>query len=1315
SFTVKDAFLNPTPLQQIIYLEKHAKDVFPQNENSRQVGQSISFNEESQDLSIAQQQILFLEKSQNVGALHNLPAAIKITGDLDLNRLGSALSILIHKYEALRTYFKSENKKIVRKVSNTHTPASLEIEKIKGTLEEVSALLAESAKENFDLSKWPLMKVKFFETHCGQKILFFNFHHIIWDGWCFDLFFEELNKYYVTQDFDHTLEDQKNLSSYSNYVLKQQRYLKSDKGTNDKKYWKTILSHPSNKLQLPYLPTKNNNADVSSSFSLNFNRKNYHSIINQYAQKYSTTVYCVLLACFKITLAKYSQNNDITVGVPVQNRNTPELKYTLGYFVNTLPIRSHIDLDLSFNENLKLIQTQCLDAYEHQELPFFEIQRLVDEDSRNHFLSGLFSFQDVSDRQGVFNNLPYSQINLNNASSHTNLDLWIKFSKNNIEGAFQFKNKVFSESFIHEFSDLYLHIIESCLSNPDKAIRSLSVSPKQREKLRQWGNGPNILQNKTVLEMFTSELNKNPNKIAVSCKSHSMSYSELNDVSDKIAFNLKLTINSPDTKVGVCIERSSYLSSVILAIFKCGYIYVPLDHTFPSERLNYILSDSKLDILITEKSLHLSPKTKNTQTVYLNDLLNIKKDESSNYKTLRKTDLNENSIAYILYTSGTTGTPKGVLISHKSLQNFASSMQDCKIINEYDKILAHTTICFDISILEILIPILSGASLHIADKTDVMEPNLLNTLIKKYSINMIQATPSTWKLLMSQQWKPENSNLKILTGGERVSQEVIDYLHDFSKNIYNMYGPTETTIWSSFQKISPNSHISAGKPIHNTQFIILGKNNEVLPPYALGELFIGGLGLSNGYHNKPDLSALKFKIVTTDVMSGVFYSTGDLAQWNESGEIEILGRNDSQIKINGYRLELFEIESCLRKLNLFTDTHIFIINKEDSPKIAAAVCLKSGKLSEEQDIKKYLSQYLPYYMIPQHFLFLDEIPKTASQKIDENALNFLLKNELESKYISVKENTLNEKIRKIWKSYLNIENINDSDNFFELGGHSLIALEMNTQLEEELNLKIPLKLLIEASDFSEFSKKVSDLKINPSTENESLVIIKNGLTKKNSLFCFHAVGGSVLNYAVLSSSLPTEQYLVGFQSRALDGITPVKSSIEDMARDYVSELLNFQPEGPFTLCGGSMGGMIAFEVAQQLIAKGHQIKKLILFDTFGPEINLLDFDTPLDKLKSIVRPLFKNKVDNPYSHLLVNQITHQNYNALLKYRPKEYKGDIHLLRGKRTLFGIYKDKYMGWRSTVKGDILIDYIHAPHDYFIEHADFKAAFEKIIKND
>lgn len=1319
-FSIKDIFVNPTPAKQsqaLIQLMTVHGSVIAETQQVQKIEAPVvqDIKISSEDLTVAQQQIMFIERSQEVGALHNLPACLKVEGPVDKEQLRSALAIIIGKNDVLRTFFKSEGGKIIRKVAEPKAASEFKIEEIKSTKQEILALLQENAKDSFDLSVWPLMKVKLCRTDCGETLIYFNFHHIIWDGWSFDLFFEELNKHYVGTQFFPQTEDTKLNNSYSNFATQEQAYLKSQAGQADRNYWKNAYAKTMTRLQLPTLTNIPENAGSSASaFELKFEEKTKTKLA-AFAKNNSVSIYSILLTSFKIALAKYAQTSDIIVGIPVQNRTTDMHKKTFGYFVNTLPLRSQIDVNKSFKELLIDVQSNFLEAYEHQQLPFFEIKRLVPDDCRNDFMPALFSFQETSQRKSVFNNQPYTQVNLNNNASHTPLDMWIKYSNNKMEGALQYKDQLFSLSFIENFVDLYMHILNNALENADKNVNTISITEKQKEILIQWGIGEDRTNSISLLEYFESSVSRFPTKVSVSCDSNSLTYKELDVLSDRIAARLKShKINRP-LKVGVCLERTSHLPAVLMAIFKCGFTYIPLDHTFPQERLHYIVADSELDILISEKNISYRPARQETKVLLLTQLL-----EKSNvqFRAERQSHDQLANTAYILYTSGTTGTPKGVSVSYDALQNFVLSMQGLGIMHATDKVLAHTTICFDISFLEILVPILTGASVHLVNKTDILEADGLNSIIVKYGINFIQATPSAWKILMAQNWKPSADNMAILSGGERLPQEVANYLLNCSSAVYNMYGPTETTIWSSFQNLQKDTPITCGAPIYNTQFIVLSESGEVLPPYASGELYIGGLGLSGGYYRKNDLTEKKFKLITNKLMSGVFFATGDLARWNAYGEIEILGRNDRQVKINGFRLELFEIESHIRKVQTFKDMHVFTLTDGDFQKIVAALVLEPGSSITPEKLRSELSQQLPHYMIPQDFIFLNEIPRTTSQKADENELSFMVKKGPVVASVTTPKTVranINEKVRELWCEHLKVDTVDDSNTFFELGGHSLIALTLNTHLEEILKAKIPLRHLIESKNFKDFCVKLNNLNDNAQTKTKSLVVLKEGLKKEKALYCFHAVQGSALNYSILSSYINPDQYLIGFQMLALDGVSPMKETIEEMAQDYIEELLEFQPEGPYSLCGGSMGGTIAYEVAQQLKDKGHQIDKLILFDTFGPEVDLMNFSIPFETAKSAIRKLVKPKREDELKNLpLVEQISKFNYSILYKYKAKPFDGDLHLIRATRTLFGSYRDAYLGWKNTIKGKIHILEINAPHEAFLEDYTFKEAFTKIYKN-
>ena len=723
-FTIKDVFLNATVDKMSIAIN-NLKTIDPPFEKVvvEYKDKQLNFS----NLNISQQQIYFLEKMFPGIRLNNLPAAIEIEEFVELSILKSSLKVIMNNHPSLRTIFESKNGKIIQTVLDMDDILDFNVDVVSLRKDDISSELQKYALETFDLSQAPLMKAKVILSAGNKCTLFFNFHHIIWDGGCFDLFFEELNQVYsgLLSNINYTIrcEDK----SYFDYIDFQEAYLKSNKYQQDLQYWKNIYSNGVKKLQLPYdrLGINKNSFDADC-IPILLSHEQIDQLIS-FSRKNSTSVYNIMLTAFKLTLAKYSQCEEIIVGVPVQNRPDSRWKYTTGFFVNTLPIKSEFSLRENFLDILQTVQNNCLSAYEHQSCPFFDIQKYAMSKNANQSvnLQAFFSYQDVQNRSGKFNQIKYHQINVSNLSAHTDLDLWVKFSETKVEGGLHFKKDLFDKSTVENMLEYYLHIIDQCLVSPNCPINQIQLPLNQKNKLIDWGKGPvldNLETNKSlsVVDLFLKQASKLPEKNAVHSRDLAFNYSDLDNLSTSLAIYLQQLGIVKGSKVGLCIGRNSYIPVAILAILKCGGIYVPLDPSFPIERLNYIKDTAELDIIISELNFKNLFKNDLGKIIFIEELVKIN-ILSTNVKIFSKIQVYDTDIAYIIFTSGSTGQPKGVQVSHLALTNFIRSMCHFNFCQTTDHILALTTVSFDISILELLLPLTTGAQVYIGDKIDLLD------------------------------------------------------------------------------------------------------------------------------------------------------------------------------------------------------------------------------------------------------------------------------------------------------------------------------------------------------------------------------------------------------------------------------------------------------------------------------------------------------------------------------------------------------------------------------------------------------------------
>ncbi len=836
----------------------------------------------------------------------------------------------------------------------------------------------------------------------------------------------------------------------------------------------------------------------------------------------------------------------------------------------------------------------------------------------------------------------------------------------------------------------------------------------------------------TVYDLIKEQINNKADRTAITFKNISLNYRQLNEEINKMASYLINSGIGQGDIVGISLNRSHEMVIALLGIIKIGAIYIPLDPDFPANRLKYMLEDSDCRFLITENSLKNLFHYYNGKIISVEDYRNCKADE-------KKTNLIEDkNVVYILYTSGSTGNPKGVQITHESLVNFLLSMQKTPGLSDKDTLLAITTLSFDISGLEIYLPLITGAQLIVASKEETKDGSLLLERVKNVSV--MQATPSTWKLLLESGWN-KKLNLKALCGGEALTRVLADKLLERVEVLWNMYGPTETTIWSSCSKVEPgNSIIHLGRPIANTQFYIVDKNNRFCPLGIAGELLIGGKGLSVGYLKREQLTIEKFIANPFDKEKNTkVYKTGDLVKLTANKELEYLGRIDSQVKIRGFRIELGEIETLIMQTNLVKDCTVVVKEFNDNDKKIVAFYLQkeidisdkgNGNTSREQKImellRNELKNKLPEYMIPSYFIKLDSFPLTPNNKVDRKTLcNYDISELVVHNGNAIPQTTEEKIFVQIWENLLGIHNIGIDDNFFELGGHSILAAQMFAEFEKLTGKKIPLATLFTAQSIRELSKAINNNKTD--SQWSSLVEIKRGESEKNPLFLVHGAEGNVLLYRDLGNYLNSGRPVYGLQSKGLNGFDRIAESVEEMAEDYIKAIKTVQPNGPYYLGGYCMGGTIAYEMAQQLKKGGDEVNVLFLIETYN-ECLVANGNNPSNKTKDKLENIkfhfdnikslkgqertkfIRNKAETslgrttariskltskvglnienkPESGQITLSLRKANDQAQINYIPDTFYGKAVLLRPKVS-FSSEPDPKFGWGEYVKGELKI---------------------------
>lgn len=831
--------------------------------------------------------------------------------------------------------------------------------------------------------------------------------------------------------------------------------------------------------------------------------------------------------------------------------------------------------------------------------------------------------------------------------------------------------------------------------------------------------------------LITERANQSPERLAIKFKDTTLTYKSLNKRVNQLAALLISQNIKVGDKIGVALDRSAEMVISLLAIMKAGAAYVPLDPNFPADRLNFMLSDSEASLLITSKHYTDLFKTE-TNKLFIDDALIQAAACSINEPevTVQSADL-----IYILYTSGSTGLPKGVQITHQNLINLLYSFQSTPGINQDDVLLAVTTISFDMSVVELFLPLIAGALLIIADSDAVKDGRILLETLKKEKVTIMQATPYTWRMIIAAGWyKP--LPVTVFCGGEPMRKKLAASLLAVCTKLWNMYGPTETTIYSIIKNVTTTAEdITIGKPVNNTQVYILDDKLKPVEPGDIGEICIGGNGLARGYYNRPELTAEKFVNYRLNGDPDYkIYRTGDLGKVGANGDILCLGRIDHQIKIRGFRIETEEIEHNISKLDNVNEAVVVIHTDDlDNQRLIAYVQLNDDTL--KIDLKDYTAVWtdglrgkLPDYMLPHFYVIIKEIPLTPNGKVDRKALPKPVIEAHASRGDVIAPVTETEKmLTQLWAKYLGVKNISITDDFFDLGGHSMVAVQVMVEVEKLTGQRLPIALLFDHPTIQQLADWVD------STDKrvawKSLVRIKEG-AEKPPLYLIHGEGLNLLVFNGLASNLNPEQPVYGLQSLGLNGFDEQLDTIEEIAAHYNSEILEQNPTGPYAIIGYSLGGYIAIEMAKQLEAQGKEVKLLGMIDT---NLKPSDGDNPAVRIFNKIRrqfpkamftirsffadpgatlayqammirlktqELFEKEKTYKGSYLegipeFMGKLVEKLRTAVGNYKVTPYNGRIFLFKARIRIYFVDDFKTLGWGAIAKKGVVVNDVPGDH--------------------
>jgi amino acid adenylation domain-containing protein len=996
---------------------------------------------------------------------YNESISLEMRGPLDVDALRASLGDLVRRHESLRSTFTADG---LSMCVFEDAPAPMEILDLTGQdgdTQEASrrSVLAREVETPFDLEKGPLARIVLLRMSSDRHEVVFTAHHIVVDGWSWAVLLSDWAALYRGRRSDASIALPP-ADRFSVYAQERSQARRSPEALAAEAYWLKQFEGAIPALDLP--------TDRARSAHRSFASRRLDVVlptdlvreVKKTGARSGASLFVTFLAAFKALLFRLSGQRNVVVGVPAAGQMSGH-QALVGHCVNTLPLRVNIDPQQPFRDLLAAVRTAVLEGFDHQYLTYGEILRSLPvprDPSRPPLVSLVFNIdKPIDPRTIAFDGLATTL--RSNPRHFESFDLFV----NGLETAeglaleCQYNRSLFDESSVRRILGAFEALIRSAVRDPDCPVGRLQIrTDEEHVLLASWNaTGVELPAGMTTHDLIAAQALRAPEAVAIEQGGRRVTYADLMAEADALAARLQSAGVGPGTLVGLCTERTPAMVAGLLGVLKAGGAYVPLDPAYPSERLALMVEDSGMSVVVTSRGLRERVPLGGAKVILLDE------EGPAPGVATETRSASSDDIAYVIYTSGSTGRPKGVQIPHRALVNFLLGMAQTPGLNVTDRIVAVTTLSFDIAGLELLLPLTVGATILLADRETAMDGERLKTLLESSQATVMQATPATWRLLMAAGWRG-GSHFKILCGGEAMSRDLAESLLERAGSVWNMYGPTETTIWSTCWRVErPTEGVFIGRPIANTQVHVLDELMQPCPIGVPGELWIGGEGVAAGYLNRPELTAERF--VTdpfTDRVDARIYRTGDLARWRASGNLECLGRTDFQVKVRGFRIELGEIEAVLSSHP--SVAHAVVVAREDRPgdvRLVAYGVPSEGGPWDEGKLRAHLAKALPEYMVPQHFVPLETLPLTPSGKVDRKALPAPADRPARggADYLAPRTE-LEQAVASAFQSVLGVPRIDVRDDFFQLGGHSLLAAQVVAHLAKHYSISLSMRSVFEA-------------------------------------------------------------------------------------------------------------------------------------------------------------------------------------------------------------------------------------------------------------
>jgi aspartate racemase len=1162
-------------------------------------------------MSYAQERLWFLDRLEPESTSYHVPLLLRLRGELDNAALERAFAALVERHDTLRTVFLEEDGAPVQAVWPSW-PVRLDLQDC-STAEDAEAealgLVAEIVARRFDLAAAPAFRAVLIRVAPRMHLLAVVLHHIVCDAWSTSVLMRELGALYTAyqQGADPALPELE--IQYPDFTLWQRELLKGERLEAEIEHWRARLAGAPELLELPTdhpRPSVLSDRGAHSRLEL---APELLDALHELSEREGTSLFMTLLAALNVLLHRYSGQEDILVGTPIAGRPRLELEQLIGFFANTLVLRTSLEGDPTFEELLARTREATLDAYVHQELPFEQLVAELNPErvrSRTPLFQVVFTLQPATASDLTLPELELERVRIERGTSKFDLTVIAREADTGLRLTFEYSTDLFEEETVERMLTHLRLILEQAAADPARPISALQLLP-QEERIRiveTWNETVvEYPQDRSIAELFEAQVDRTPDAVAIVSGEQRLPYAELDRLSNQLARHLRSLGVGPETVVAVSLDRSTEMVITLLAILKAGGAYLPLDPRNPEQRLKFMLEEAEAQLLVT--------KVRGLGKLPVLDLPNVCLDRdrraiASQPDSRCEPQGSGSSLAYILFTSGSTGTPKGVAVEQRSISRLVFAQWYMQFGPDR-RFMQFAPLAFDASTLELWGPLLHGGTCVIGPQT-VPNARELGEAIRAGGVDSMFITTSLFNAVVDEDPSALAPLKWLMTGGEAVSVSHVRRAAEAlpETQIVHCYGPTECTTFSCCYLVPRdfdwNMTIPIGMPIANTTAYVLDAKMEPVPVGIPGELHIGGPGLARGYVKRPDLTAERF--VPSPFAEGErLYTTGDLVRWREDGTIEFLGRRDEQVKLRGFRIELTEIEQALEQHAAVQRAVVILNRREDGDnRLIAFVLPANGTQASPKTLREFVGGSLPDYMVPSAFVTVAELPLTSSGKVDRNALRRMEPDDGGEHETAAAEygaawkaprDSWEQAMAAIWSKLLRVEKVGAHDDFFDLGGHSLLAVKLFSEIERTFGVRLPLAMLFEGATVADLAEAV---RAEQPEQWNALVRLRPG-TESPPLFLVSMLTGEVLGYRSLVGHLSPERPVYGFQAIGLDGRTYPLTRIDEIAARYATEMRELQPRGPYLIAGFCSGGVVAYEMARRLREEGEETAFLGLIDS----------------------------------------------------------------------------------------------------------------------